>query len=367
MSALNFKQFFHIWTQQLLDWLTVKFNSIDIDTSDLAKEAKATSNKNEILSKIENTQPDLSTVAKQGSNSNTSLTVVDNKIDDFYDTFDADIALQLQGIIGDTEESVSDTSQTAIQVEELRTLQESYDELADKTADSQEILTKVQSIIDAHVINGFNYGDVVFNNYAPISFIDAYMHLGNIIEINDYSIYTFSVSSSPLMRIPRINLYNVEYIGATSVLQGSWVYLNMPKLRTLGRTYGSNSSTAQELHIPELAEWQGDHGGTFDQSSPDLILIEFGAKLTSSCNVFATWNPINALSSISTSLIKPGETFASNLEKFLYNMRTYIAANLPDRTGLSALTITFSAAVKAAILADTDTANAFADKNWTVS
>ena len=232
---------------------------------------------------------------------------------------------------------------------------------------SQEILEAMQSIIGAHVINGFNYGDVVFNNYAPVSFIDAYMHLGDIIEINDYSIYNFYISASPLLNIPRINLYNVEYVGATSVLHGNWVYLNMPKLRTLGRTYGSRPQKAQELHIPELAAWENDHGATFDQNSPDLILIEFGAKLTSSCNVFATWNPINALSSSSTSLIKPDETFASNLEKFLYNMRTYIAANLPDRTGLSALTLTFSSAVKAAINADTATAQAFSNKNWTIA
>lgn len=73
---------------------------------------------------------DLSNVAKQGINSSTSLTVVDDKIDNFYDTFDADIALQLQGIIGDTEDGVSGSSQTVTEVERLRTLQESYDALS---------------------------------------------------------------------------------------------------------------------------------------------------------------------------------------------------------------------------------------------
>ena len=105
---------------------------------------------------------DTSDLAKQGSNPNTSLTGIDEKIDDFYETFDADIALQLQGIIGDTEESVSGTSQTATQVEELRTLQESYDELADKTTDSQEILTKLQNIIDAHIINNVSIDGYIF-------------------------------------------------------------------------------------------------------------------------------------------------------------------------------------------------------------
>ena len=44
-----------------------------------------------------------------------------------------------------------------------------------------------------------------------------------------------------------------------------------------------------------------------------------------------------------------------------------MAANLPDRTGQTALTITFSSAVKAAINADTATAQAFSNKNWTIA
>ena len=36
---MNLKQLITIWTHDLLDWLTSKFDSITIDTSDLAKEA----------------------------------------------------------------------------------------------------------------------------------------------------------------------------------------------------------------------------------------------------------------------------------------------------------------------------------------
>ena len=37
-TKLTFKQFFHTWTQELLKWLTNKFDSIQIDTSELAKQ-----------------------------------------------------------------------------------------------------------------------------------------------------------------------------------------------------------------------------------------------------------------------------------------------------------------------------------------
>lgn len=100
----------------------------------------------------------------------------------------------------------------------------------------------------------------------------------------------------------------------------------------------------------------------------NLIDIVWGAA--NSNQNFATWNPTNALSSSSTSLLTPEDIaagFTSNLEKLLYNIREHLAANLTDRTGQSSPTITFSSAVKSAILADTTTAAAFTNKNWTIA
>ena len=75
-TKLTFKQFFHVWTQQLLGWLTNKFDSIQIDTSHLATEANATANKNAIITAVNNAQPDLSSVAKQGDNPNATNTAI---------------------------------------------------------------------------------------------------------------------------------------------------------------------------------------------------------------------------------------------------------------------------------------------------
>jgi len=100
----------------------------------------------------------------------------------------------------------------------------------------------------------------------------------------------------------------------------------------------------------------------------NLIDIVWAGSTTASQNtLLANWSPTNALRNDISTLVDEGETFASNLEKLLYNIREHIAANLPDRTGLSSYTITFSAAVKAAILADQPTADAFTNKNWTIA
>ena len=94
----------------------------------------AVSNKPDLV-----TRSELSGVAQQGDNPDVSLTSVDEKIDDFYDTFDADIAEQLHTISGYNDESDSDDDSeqgtlTNTEIEGLRTLQQSYDALVDNQA-----------------------------------------------------------------------------------------------------------------------------------------------------------------------------------------------------------------------------------------
>lgn len=133
---------------------------------------------------------------------------------------------------------------------------------------------------------------------------------------------------------------------------------------TYGTSSFANCTSLKKLNIPLFTT--GGHQSPFTGCT-NLIDIITGNALTSSSNILMSWSPTNALSSSSSSLVEPGETFANNLEKLLYNIREHIAANLPDRTGLSSLTITFSAAVKAAIQADAATAAAFTNKNWTIA
>ena len=77
------------------------------------------------------------------------------------------------------------------------------------------------------------------------------------------------------------------------------------------------------------------------------------------------WNPSEALTD-GTDLLTPediADGFTSNKEKLMWNIRNHIAANLnPEITA----TITFSAAIKAAILADQETMDAF-PASWTIA
>lgn len=195
-------------------------------------------------------------------------------------------------------------------------------------------------------------------------------------------------SNRPNQVLTEINLPDLESIPSRDLMQSmsNLSVFNAPKLKTISSSGAIFIRLGlEELNLPEVTYFLGTNSfmsmpnlkrilmpklqqlnGNNFQSNDNLIDFVTGEHMTTSFSLYG-WSPTNALSSTSTSLVDEGETFTSNLEKLLYNIREHIAANLPDRTGLSALTITFSAAVKAAILADTDTANAFADKNWTVS
>lgn len=81
----------------------------------------------------------------------------------------------------------------------------------------------------------------------------------------------------------------------------------------------------------------------------------------------SSWNPTEALLTTSTSLVEEGESFTSNREKLLYNIRTYIAARLKDMTGLTAPTFTFGADLKTAITEDAETLAAFTSKNFNIA
>lgn len=72
---MNLKQLITIWTHDLLDWLTSKFDSITIDTSDLAKEVNATANKQAVLSAIEQAK-----IALQGNDQTATLAALKTAI-----------------------------------------------------------------------------------------------------------------------------------------------------------------------------------------------------------------------------------------------------------------------------------------------
>lgn len=162
-----------------------------------------------------------------------------------------------------------------------------------------------------------------------------------------------------------------EFVGNNVVSNdytaSSWFFmckqLERVEMRLLPRISGNTFMgciNLKEVYTPSCIRIEST--GIFS-SCENLIDITTGDLEVAN---FATWSPTNALKSDSQSLLTQEDLdagFTSNLQKLLYNIREHIAANL----SVANRTITFNANLKAAILADTETADAFTNKGWTIA
>jgi hypothetical protein len=136
--------------------------------------------------------------------------------------------------------------------------------------------------------------------------------------------------------------------------------VEMMKLKRISASTFNNCTNLKSVHTPSCTKIEST--GIF-LNCENLIDITTGNLVVAN---FVTWSPTNALKSDSQSLLTQEDLdagFTSNLQKLLYNIRKHIAANL----SVANRTITFSANLKAAILADTETADAFTNKGWTIA
>ena len=157
--------------------------------------------------------------------------------------------------------------------------------------------------------------------------------------------------------IEKVNLHNCN--ATTDSQTYNYTFNNCSNLKWLDLTSATN----------DVIYASSSGGKSTFGSCINLIDLIIGTNLSDGAEL-VSWDPTNALSSSTTSLLTDTDIaagFTSNLEKLLYNIREHIAALLPDRTGDTAYTIQFSANVKAAILADAATLTAFTNKNWTIA
>ena len=163
-----------------------------------------------------------------------------------------------------------------------------------------------------------------------------------------------------------VNLPSLTVIIKNDIFYGctSLQSLNLPSLTTISGNYiFSGCTSLQYIDLPSLTEIIGYNQFTHCSK---LIRITIKQGTDFSLNL-SSWNPTEALLTTSTSLVDEGESFASNREKLLYNIRTYIAARLKDMTGLTAPTFTFGADLKTAITEDAETLAAFTSKNFNIA
>jgi hypothetical protein len=99
----------------------------------------------------------------------------------------------------------------------------------------------------------------------------------------------------------------------------------------------------------------------------NLIDLHIGSAFAAKQNFSgAKYNPINAMDGTVNNLVEEGETFATNNEKWNYNLREHFAANLEDRSAMSPkYTLTFGEAVLAAMTDETK--EVFTNKGWTLA
>lgn len=192
---------------------------------------------------VDNIELDTSDLSKQGHDTTVTLTSVDEKIDGFYNTFDADIASQLQEIIGDSTTGLTGTTQTEEQVSTLRTLQESISDLA----------SAMNTLVDSHVINNTAIDGYTFeSSFQPSSIGDIYANCNRVQFINDDKITTVKVDSffagNTVLReisFPLLTtLSNFSFQNCSALTK-----VNMPLLKTLshGSFYGCSSLVSISL------------------------------------------------------------------------------------------------------------------------
>lgn len=97
-----------------------------------------------------------------------------------------------------------------------------------------------------------------------------------------------------------------------------------------------------------------------------------GKNITTNINLSSMfWNPLNAYLNTTNNLV-PADVRTehpewTNRDYLLYCLREHFAANLPDRTGMSSLTITFNGTMKTHINNSPETAAAFTSKKYIIA
>lgn len=186
--------------------------------------------------------------------------------------------------------------------------------------------------------------------------------------------------------IKSVVLKNAKTIGDTSFIGcSSLTYLSAPNVTSTGTDSIRECKKIEEIYMPNLLEIgsYATHGSSdflkkmnvlnlekFSnyclRGSDNLIHLTIGKGFKTNMSFSsASYNPFVAASTTSSSLVEEGETFSSNNEKWNHNIREYFVANLPDRTGMDALTITFGATVLGYM--EEATIAAFNAKNWTLA
>lgn len=220
---------------------------------------------------------------------------------------------------------------------------------------------------------------------TPIDFGDA---LGK--QITEFVSYTnsLSINSNVFINAKAIILPNATILpmnnSAGSKQLTSCQYLYMPKAIQYNYSYyspftsnsGNNLRRATLPSIVLLGKTSGDtYKSVINSSTSRLYYLDMADTIFSTTDI-AIWKPTEATST-STNLIapmkyddpeEPTETFVTNKDKFLWYFRKYFLPKIGDCTTLGVNpTITMSSVLYNAIINETDIAEYFASRGWTIA
>lgn len=281
----------------------------------------------EILEEVKNIDIDTTELAKQ-----TTLEAVSEKI-----------GTPAQGQGADLFAAMRDIALSAT------TLQELADAWSDMVTNRQDL----SGFVFASSFNVLGVGDLYFNR--------TYVR-----EIHDRT--TTSIPSTvQSLTANTVSVLRMDAMKSTGVNQAFRSFnareVYLPAFETINQNYMfAQMLNLRILYLPSVTSFPNSNNTFFE----DLNLIDLTLGRIGSSFSMLSWSPTNALDTNSQELLTDEDIaagFTSNLQKLLYNIREHIAANI----AVAQKTITFSPEVKAAILADQETADAFTNKGWTIA
>ena len=269
-------------------------------------------------------------------------------------------------------------------INELRTLKKSYSDLADKVeqiTNSNILKPNLQGItfVDGEATD--DMAELIVAGAPSIVSIGSETMNKGIRQYAFYGCSSLRQANFPLATsigsnafYDCTNLREVNFPLATGI--GTSAFRLCSSLREVNFPHATIIATSAFLSGSSLRQANFPLATSIDsnafQSCTNLIKLTLGVNLANSINLStANWNPTNAYSKTGRGLVSEDvqaeHPLWYNLDYLLYNIRECIAANLPDRTGQSALTITFNATMKGHINNSEETVEAFTSKNWTIA
>ena len=287
---------------------------------------------------------------------------------------------QLKSDISNAYTSISDKGGTLPEEQTAGNLADAIDSIPDslplgftQAPDTPAVTSALSAMVDYRTIEEIDdptvtsmYKENIFRDYTNL----VRVSFPNLTSWQGYSTFYGCTNLEEINMPELVDMSNLPNAGYNN---NSWRFYNCSKLKELvfpkltnlvgDRIFEivSSNCTLERISVPELTTWRGS--AWWYGAADDLIDVELGKNFTGNFGYLARWSAANAIKSDSTSLVKPGETFSSNLEKLLYNIREHIAKNLSPQV---TATITFSANVYNAIQADPTTVAAF-PASWTIA